>query len=238
MFRVQFSGDSREQAMEHCSNCMQKLLRYIHVQNPEGNDVNRALLLSQPASNQSESLELEMLLQYRDRPKTNLHKDLLVELHDLGLLRGMGLHSLDSPDTGSRRWRRCKRCVSKQKRGKQAGVRDRQKANPSQPALPSILLSNVRPRTINWTTSDSNKILGGSTESVVRIFLQRHGSLMEFRMLLFSWTGLPCFEQTAMQLSPIRSLMISKQVNVLSWNVRGWNNPIKLGTIKDQELMR
>ncbi|XP_072881911.1 meiotic recombination protein REC114 [Hemitrygon akajei] len=59
MFRVQFSGDSLEQAMEHCSNCMQKLLLYIHVQNPEGNDVNRALLLSQPASNQSESLELE-----------------------------------------------------------------------------------------------------------------------------------------------------------------------------------
>ncbi|XP_051898339.1 meiotic recombination protein REC114 [Pristis pectinata] len=58
MFRVQFSGDSHEQALEHCSNCVQKLLLYIDVQNPEGTNVNRALLLSQPANNnQSGSLE-------------------------------------------------------------------------------------------------------------------------------------------------------------------------------------
>lgn len=60
MFRVQFNGDSHKQALEHCSNCVQKLLLYIHVQYAAGKTVNEAPLLSQPAdSNQSGSLELE-----------------------------------------------------------------------------------------------------------------------------------------------------------------------------------
>ncbi|XP_078285954.1 meiotic recombination protein REC114 [Rhinoraja longicauda] len=59
MFRVQFSGDSPEQALQHCSNCVKTLLLYIHVQNAAGKSVNQALF-SQPAdSNRSGSLELE-----------------------------------------------------------------------------------------------------------------------------------------------------------------------------------
>ncbi|XP_010223406.1 PREDICTED: meiotic recombination protein REC114 [Tinamus guttatus] len=32
MFRVQFGGDSKEQMLEHCSNCVQKLTEYVPVQ--------------------------------------------------------------------------------------------------------------------------------------------------------------------------------------------------------------
>ncbi|XP_048376723.2 meiotic recombination protein REC114 isoform X2 [Stegostoma tigrinum] len=50
MFRVQFSGDSREQALERCTNCVQKLLQYIDVQNPDGQNLNQTLQLSQPTN--------------------------------------------------------------------------------------------------------------------------------------------------------------------------------------------
>uniref|UniRef100_UPI00398ECFD8 meiotic recombination protein REC114 n=1 Tax=Pristiophorus japonicus TaxID=55135 RepID=UPI00398ECFD8 len=60
MFRVQFSGDSHDQAQEHCSRCVQKLLQYIDVKNPNGKNQSQALLLSQPANiSHSGSLELE-----------------------------------------------------------------------------------------------------------------------------------------------------------------------------------
>uniref|UniRef100_A0A8C6FI77 REC114 meiotic recombination protein n=1 Tax=Moschus moschiferus TaxID=68415 RepID=A0A8C6FI77_MOSMO len=36
MFRVQFSGGSREQALEHCYSCVQNLAQYITVQVPDG----------------------------------------------------------------------------------------------------------------------------------------------------------------------------------------------------------
>ncbi|XP_057579242.1 meiotic recombination protein REC114 isoform X2 [Hippopotamus amphibius kiboko] len=36
MFRVQFSGSSKEQALEHCCSCVQKLAQYITVQVPDG----------------------------------------------------------------------------------------------------------------------------------------------------------------------------------------------------------
>ncbi|KAK2919151.1 hypothetical protein Q8A73_003522 [Channa argus] len=48
-----------------------------------------------------------------------------------------------SPDAGGQVRGRRKRCSRKRKRGKWAGVRARLNANPSRPALPSILLSNV-----------------------------------------------------------------------------------------------
>ncbi|KAK2103297.1 hypothetical protein P7K49_017153 [Saguinus oedipus] len=37
LFRVQFSGESKEQALEHCCSCVQKLAQYITVQVPDGN---------------------------------------------------------------------------------------------------------------------------------------------------------------------------------------------------------
>ncbi|CAK7299685.1 Meiotic recombination protein REC114 [Vulpes lagopus] len=36
MFRVQFSGVSREQALERCCSCVQKLAQYVTVQVPNG----------------------------------------------------------------------------------------------------------------------------------------------------------------------------------------------------------
>ncbi|XP_007947181.1 meiotic recombination protein REC114 [Orycteropus afer afer] len=36
MFRVQFSGESKEQALEHCCSCVQSLAPYITVQEPDG----------------------------------------------------------------------------------------------------------------------------------------------------------------------------------------------------------
>ncbi|XP_038640447.1 meiotic recombination protein REC114 isoform X2 [Scyliorhinus canicula] len=60
MFRVQFSGDLHKQALERCSACVQMLLQYIDVQNPDGNVQNQALQLSQPTNiSLSGSLELE-----------------------------------------------------------------------------------------------------------------------------------------------------------------------------------
>lgn len=35
MFRVQFSGGSKEQALEHCCSCVQKLAQYVTVQVPD-----------------------------------------------------------------------------------------------------------------------------------------------------------------------------------------------------------
>ncbi|XP_076707186.1 meiotic recombination protein REC114 isoform X3 [Callospermophilus lateralis] len=36
MFRIQFGGESKEQALEHCCNCVQNLSQYVTVQMPEG----------------------------------------------------------------------------------------------------------------------------------------------------------------------------------------------------------
>ncbi|XP_077602142.1 meiotic recombination protein REC114 [Crocuta crocuta] len=36
MFRVQFSGGSKEQALERCCSCVQKLAQYVTVQEPDG----------------------------------------------------------------------------------------------------------------------------------------------------------------------------------------------------------
>uniref|UniRef100_H3B9L5 REC114 meiotic recombination protein n=2 Tax=Latimeria chalumnae TaxID=7897 RepID=H3B9L5_LATCH len=36
MFRVQFSGDSKEKSVEHCSSCVKKLQLYVSVQVSEG----------------------------------------------------------------------------------------------------------------------------------------------------------------------------------------------------------
>ncbi|XP_036312386.1 meiotic recombination protein REC114 isoform X2 [Pipistrellus kuhlii] len=44
MFRVQFSGESKQQALEHCSSCVQSLAQYITVQVPNG-DIRDPVLL-------------------------------------------------------------------------------------------------------------------------------------------------------------------------------------------------
>lgn len=44
MFRVQFSGESKQQALEHCSSCVQSLAQYITVQVPDGDIRDLGLL--------------------------------------------------------------------------------------------------------------------------------------------------------------------------------------------------
>ncbi|XP_059953015.1 meiotic recombination protein REC114 isoform X2 [Mesoplodon densirostris] len=44
MFRVQFSGVSKEQALEHCCSCVQNLAQYLTVQVPDG--ISQELRLS------------------------------------------------------------------------------------------------------------------------------------------------------------------------------------------------
>ncbi len=65
------------------------------------------------------------------------------ELRDLGLLRRPT--PSPTPTTASRpQRRRYKRRERKQKRGKRGGIRARLAANPHKPAIPTILLANVR----------------------------------------------------------------------------------------------
>ncbi len=67
------------------------------------------------------------------------------------------------------RWRR-KRCERGRKRGKRGGIRARLRANPTRPALPTLMLSNVR--------SLENKLdliqLSRSTQHVC-LFSLKHG---------------------------------------------------------------
>ncbi len=65
------------------------------------------------------------------------------ELRDLGLLRRPT--PSPNPTTASRpQRRRYKRCERNQKRGKRGGIRARLAANPHKPAIPTIVLANVR----------------------------------------------------------------------------------------------
>ncbi|XP_053512787.1 meiotic recombination protein REC114 isoform X2 [Artibeus jamaicensis] len=36
MFRVQFGGETRQQALEHCDSCVRSLAQYVTIQTPEG----------------------------------------------------------------------------------------------------------------------------------------------------------------------------------------------------------
>ncbi|KAK2877087.1 hypothetical protein Q8A73_023740 [Channa argus] len=89
----------------------------------------------------------QTLLRHRVHTYNNLHEEVIGNLRDLGLLRPQrqipGPQPSVSPDAGGQVRGRRKRCSRKRKRGKRAGVRARLNANPSRPALPSILLSNV-----------------------------------------------------------------------------------------------
>ncbi len=108
------------------------------------------------------------------------------ELRDLGLLR----RPTPTPTTASRPQRRCyKRRERKQKRGKRGGIRARLAANPHKPAIPSIVLANVR--------SLDNKLdyirLLRSTQRTVRdccfLCLRKHGLTTAYRTAPFSSTS-------------------------------------------------
>ncbi|XP_030670583.1 meiotic recombination protein REC114 isoform X2 [Nomascus leucogenys] len=54
LFRVQFSGESKEQALEHCCSCVQKLAQYITVQVPDGNIQELQLIPGPPGASESQ----------------------------------------------------------------------------------------------------------------------------------------------------------------------------------------
>ncbi|XP_017720609.1 PREDICTED: meiotic recombination protein REC114 [Rhinopithecus bieti] len=54
LFRVQFSGESKEQALEHCCSCVQKLAQYITVQVPDGNIQELQLIPGPPRTSGSQ----------------------------------------------------------------------------------------------------------------------------------------------------------------------------------------
>ncbi len=83
-------------------------------------------------------LEIGRACNYHPSPVTT------EKLRGLCLLRKSDPETVDSP-TAATRTRRCrKQCERGCKRGKRGGIRARLKANPTRPAPPTILLSNVR----------------------------------------------------------------------------------------------
>lgn len=84
----------------------------------------------------------QILLNIGKQSSGGINNGLRDELRDLGLLRE------PSPvvllEAAGRKKGCRKRCARLRKRGKRAGIRTKLKANPSRPALPYILLSNIR----------------------------------------------------------------------------------------------
>ncbi len=66
------------------------------------------------------------------------------KLRDLCLLLEPDLETAASPTDATRTRQRRKRCERGRKRGKRGGIRARLRANPTRPALPTLMLSNVR----------------------------------------------------------------------------------------------
>lgn len=84
----------------------------------------------------------QILLNIGKQSSGGINNGLRDELRDLGLLREPSPVVLLEA-AGRKRGCR-KRCARLRKRGKRAGIRTKLKANPSRPALPYILLSNIR----------------------------------------------------------------------------------------------
>uniref|UniRef100_A0A663MB04 REC114 meiotic recombination protein n=1 Tax=Athene cunicularia TaxID=194338 RepID=A0A663MB04_ATHCN len=59
MFRVQFGGDSKEQMLEHCCSCVQKLAEYVPVQVTDEQSQNLYHSLSQLPSGDNEVKDTE-----------------------------------------------------------------------------------------------------------------------------------------------------------------------------------
>ncbi len=109
------------------------------------------------------------------------------ELRDLGLLR-RPIPS-PTPTTASRpQRRRYKRRERKQKRGKRRGIRARLAANPHKPAIPTIVLANIR----SLDKLDYIRLLRSTQrtvrETVVLLCLRKHGLTTAYRTAPFSST--------------------------------------------------
>lgn len=54
MFRIQFGGDSKEQMLEHCCSCIQKLAEYVPVQAPDEQSQQLQHSLNLPADTENQ----------------------------------------------------------------------------------------------------------------------------------------------------------------------------------------
>ncbi len=84
------------------------------------------------------------LLDIGNAYKQQLAPAAIEKLRGLCLLLEPDLETAASPTDATRTRQRRKRCERGRKRGKRGGIRARLRANPTRPALPTLMLSNVR----------------------------------------------------------------------------------------------
>ncbi len=77
-------------------------------------------------------------------PRSYISQAATEKLQGLCLLLEPDLETAASPTDATRTRQRRKRCERGPKRGKRGGIRARLRANPTRPALPTLMLSNVR----------------------------------------------------------------------------------------------
>ncbi len=86
----------------------------------------------------------QSLLDIGNAYKQQLSPEAAEKLQGLCLLWKPNLETAASPTNASHTRRRRKRCERGRKRGKHGGIRARLRANPTRPALPTLMLSKVR----------------------------------------------------------------------------------------------
>ncbi|KAL0190088.1 hypothetical protein M9458_017187, partial [Cirrhinus mrigala] len=86
----------------------------------------------------------QSLLEIGNAHKHQLSPAAIEKLRGLCILLKPDLETVASPSDAIRTKRRRRRCERGRKRGKRGGIRARLRANPTRPALPTLMLSNVR----------------------------------------------------------------------------------------------
>ncbi|KAL0160672.1 hypothetical protein M9458_044397, partial [Cirrhinus mrigala] len=84
------------------------------------------------------------LLEIGNAHKHELSPVAIEKLRGLCILLKPDLETVASPSDATRAKRRRRRCERGRKRGKRGGIRAKLQANPTRPALPTLMLSNVR----------------------------------------------------------------------------------------------
>ncbi len=102
------------------------------------------LLKHQKTNTRKHIYDRQSLLDIDNVYKHQLSPATTEKLQGLCLLLKPDPETAASPTDATRTKRRRRRCERGQKRGKRGGIRARLRANPTSPAIPSLMLSNVR----------------------------------------------------------------------------------------------
>ncbi len=102
------------------------------------------LLENQKTNTRKHIYDRQSLLDIDNVYKHQLSPVTTEKLQGLCLLLKPDPETAASPTDATRTKRRRRRCERGQKRGKRGGIRARLRANPTSPAIPSLMLSNVR----------------------------------------------------------------------------------------------